>query len=229
MSTWYVYGPVVDEDGLAMWPRPEGGSRFERCQAAGGLADVQPERIPVHIGHRGATIGDVDYLEHRYRQVYAVASIDTNRIDPNDLADLDTNSRWYWSATIKPGFGSTGLGRDATVRTVADGTLVELSLTTRPASTLLRPVRCTQNKPGPRSEIDLLRHAGEVMQQRSRDPGAPLRIRHLTDNGKPADVDGEPLVAYHRHPTTGPHGMRYYTGPIGRILTVGGRPVGGNR
>lgn len=67
MSVSTVLCEVVTRDGLAAWFDPW-TRQLTRHEFTGpdSFGDWQPGRIPVEIGHRGPTIGCVDYLETGY-------------------------------------------------------------------------------------------------------------------------------------------------------------------
>ena len=129
MSTFTVYGTVVDVDGVAVQTGIEG--RSMRLWPSANFRDRQADHIGVHLGHVGPELGEVHHLEHRDRHLWAVASIDFDRADERDV--LDIHGPLYFSPSVS--------GRPADSLACDDIELAELSLTDRPAGHALQPVR----------------------------------------------------------------------------------------
>ena len=189
----YVWGPILDRTGVAVWHRSH-GTDIEACPADGGLSDEQPSWIGVHVDHRGPLIGEVHGLGYLHDQVFALAEVDADRVDGY------TDGDWYWSANIRRGPGSRSLS-------VAQGTVNELSLTRIPATVGLRPVRWNPYRPSERSTDVIWRWAAVTMEHRHR--GAPLRIQHFDRRGQPIRADGRTSDMTFHH-----------SAPTGRVLSV---------
>lgn len=219
-SKLWIYGPIANDDGATMWPAGgERHTRIEVCRADDGYRDEQPCRIPVRINHAGPTIGDVVHLEHRHRQLFAVAEIDFDRIDvamlPGDGGRVD----WYWSS-------GTNHSPLCDPYHIVDSVIRELSLTTGPAVVALRPVRSTRERPDAASSNRMLRRAAATISERRLRCDMPLTVLRLDDLERPITTrhptnHRSERPVYRPAPQRGPDGMlRYISGHVGRVISV---------
>ena len=133
-----IYGPVCDMIGasahtdLVQGPRGPVIERRFQATPAGGVREVQPEKIPVDYAHQGRQLGEIVYLERTNKYLWAVAHINdgvTPAVNARVAGDLiAVETPMYWSGM----FDSNMAGTDTIIRAAA--------ITPSPAQTCLEPL-----------------------------------------------------------------------------------------
>lgn len=179
--------------------------------------------VDVDVEHDGRRAGEVIWAERNADgDVNGVAVVDVDRID-----GLDLDEPLFFSPTL-----FTDWTRSGVVSTGRRPVLTSVALTRSPAQLgMMRPLRVWQGdarRTFDRSWMASWRGDGVLRRAVEHGTDRSLRIVDLDEWGRPA-LDDLPVV-HRRHPSTYSGGMaHYHSAPIGRILTVGGRPVGSNR
>ena len=218
-----IFGVIADKYGHCHWKQygPEilGGYIDPRCDdvfaayPAAAYATVQPAYLPVEFDHDGHRRGEVHYLERSHDQLYAVAVIDDPYL-PEDFAD----TRHYWSSTTNQPPG-------------APLKMTELSITERPASVGLPPLRYLPGdirRGGPRTwsrdhTNEIIRRAITAVQRHE----CRSRLTVATPD-TPRNVGSGPTSMYRAGPRSAGRVVRLPDGSIvpleikpgGRILSV---------
>jgi hypothetical protein len=133
MTTLTVWGPIADATGMARAEDEYG--RRDHISATSFRYRRSQGRVPVRVDHQGPDLGRVEHLElWPDKQLVAVATIELDDAvtahvhdgpDDNPAAEAPV----FWSPTIR---------RNADTGTID---LLEVSVTRRPATLGLRPVR----------------------------------------------------------------------------------------